>query len=121
MRSITKRLIGSGLATTKIHFFCFRCLVHDRAKGCAFMGSVTEGLFFTLTALTPVIGFSLFHFNGIGRFLCNNRFIVHQYSFQNCLFCICTLYYHQPRGMFNINTCASDNYVTQNTFLLKNC
>lgn len=66
MCSITKGLIGSRFAPTKIHFFCFRCPVHDRAKGSAFVGGITEGLFLALTALTPVIGFSLLHFNGIG-------------------------------------------------------
>ena len=89
MRTITKRLVGCGLATTKIQFFCFRGFIHDRAKGCAFVGRITEGLFFALTALAPVIGFSLFYFNGIGGFLGNNRFSAHQNSFQKlCIFSI---------------------------------
>ena len=77
VRSITKGLVRCRFASTKIHFFCFRCFVHDRMKGCAFMRSVTEGLFFTLTALAPIIGFPLLYFNGIGWFLSNNRFSIH--------------------------------------------
>ena len=77
MRSITKGLIGCRLASTKVHFFCFCSLVYDRAKGSACVGGITEGLFLALTALTPVIGFSLLHFNGIGGFSGNNRFNIH--------------------------------------------
>ena len=76
MAPVTKRLASGALATTKVNLFADVRAVLDGRKCAAFVGAITERLFFALATGTPPIVFALFDLdckgcvgsaNGIGH------------------------------------------------------
>ena len=77
MRSVAKHAVFRVLAAAKINGLCLGCLKGLGRELTALVAAITKRLIFTLSARTPVIGFSGGNLNGIRRFLCNGWFHIH--------------------------------------------
>jgi hypothetical protein len=67
--AITQRLVFTMLAATEEHFFGFLRNILYGPKFRVCVGTITEGLFGTLTACAPKVRFTGIHFYGVRKFL----------------------------------------------------
>jgi len=71
--SVTTRWIFSVFTATKIHGLGLFGGERQRREFGFLMRAVTKRLLTATSTTAPIIGFTLFHFDGIGPFLCDYR------------------------------------------------